>query len=358
MARTHVIFPYDGHPPVRSGDHEDTERAALARLAELVPDLQEAEGEDYETFWETALMALAAASLGPVTVMSHSKVAPEDTRVILGRVPNGKHAGMNDRWWEYYTGQPPLWPDAHQAAMADTYFLLDTFRDLAGRRMALAGFPSDDGGYDRWVSGIQVPTTNLFTAVRGMLSEGVRKMYLKVTIPKYMGMSLTFPPGADDRTIRGILAEALDYTPVHLEGYGDAVLLQEHVEMRKEYRCVVVDGQVVSGAGRVPQFTPFDRLADGAWDARVVDVAGSSDVIELSTEELAAYQYLAGQATERFAKEHGLVHYVLDLAMVGDDPVIVELNPTMNFGLYANDPERIVKAISEWVGGGSSRLRP
>jgi D-alanine-D-alanine ligase-like ATP-grasp enzyme len=50
---------------------------------------------------------------------------------------------------------------------------------------------------------------------------------------------------------------------VHLEGYGDCVVVQEFATVEREYRCIVIGGHVVSGAGVVAAHMALDRRTAG-----------------------------------------------------------------------------------------------
>ena len=57
-----------------------------------------------------------------------------------------------------------------------------------------------------------------------------------------------------------------------------------------------------------------------------------------------AFLCLDEAAAARFAR-CGLHHFILDLALVQGQPVVVEINPMLNWGWYANGVGQVLQAI-------------
>jgi hypothetical protein len=267
---------------------------------------------------------------------------------LLGRIPNRDAAFGN--WWAPYADQPPLFPDSEQLKSAGNYAFLPRFAALAGRAVLIAGIPSNGHApYDRWIGRPSSAPLSLPEALLSLHRAGHRAAFLKVIKPKYLTLPIPLPTDLTLDIAESLVRSALGYALVHLEGYGDVVLVQELATMEKEYRCIVINGTVVSGAGVIPSFTPLDRDSSGVWDRAVQHSAQLHKISSLSGPELSAYQLFAARATKTFTLGASLRHYVLDIAMINGRPGVVEINPLWNFGWYANSPALVLEAITKRV---------
>lgn len=153
---------------------------------------------------------------------------------------------------------------------------------------------------------------------------------------------------SDPEVIKDRLLDVMDWTYVRLAELEGSVIAQDKVVLEWEYRLFVVDGKVVSGAGCVEEFTPLDRVSDG-FDTRVRrdrgHMGGQPSTVEARPEivaELVAFG-------EDLAAGHGGT-LVIDVAVSRDQhsqpvPVVIELNPLPNAGLYASDPWAVARAL-------------
>jgi hypothetical protein len=145
----------------------------------------------------------------------------------------------------------------------------------------------------------------------------------------------------DPTVVAKRLMDAMDWDFVRLSELKDSVFAQDRLPLEYEYRLFVVDGEVISGAGCVEEFTPLDRRAtSGPFDVRVRRLRGHLDQGEPSTLktrlEIVSPLIRFGR---KVAKEHGGT-VVIDVAMDASTgkPVVIELNAMSNSGLYASDP--------------------
>lgn len=129
------------------------------------------------------------------------------------------------------------------------------------------------------------------------------------------------------------------------EGEPDAVLVQQRVRMRYEYRVQVIGGEPVCGAGCIERFTPADNRGN-RYDPRMEETRNSGR-IESHPDIARLYEAFAHEAAHAIRGEvEG--PYVMDLYL--DDagqPHVIELNPQSNSGLYALDMDALLTAIRD-----------
>nr|WP_274597244.1 ATP-grasp domain-containing protein [Microvirga tunisiensis] len=158
------------------------------------------------------------------------------------------------------------------------------------------------------------------------------------------------------------LPEEITWAAVH-RGAGISAI-QEFVEMEQEYRCFVVDGRVVSGAGAVVEYTPLNRTAgkDEIFDYVVRGRIGDRTPPEASI-VVSAYRDAAQEIVDEIlaADSDFPRHFVMDLFAAGSGGNsitigIVELNPLGRSGFFANDPHRIADALLTWLKSNPAEL--
>ncbi|RAZ30565.1 hypothetical protein [Microbacterium sp. SMR1] len=119
--------------------------------------------------------------------------------------------------------------------------------------------------------------------------------------------------------------------------------------MRSSARGIeVADGQVVTAAGCVEEFTPLDAIPEQPFDTRVRRDRGhlggtASQVID--EPEVVGRLLELGR---RAAEEHGGT-VMIDVALDANRqrPVVVELDGLPNSGLYATDPWLLARTLMD-----------
>lgn len=132
-----------------------------------------------------------------------------------------------------------------------------------------------------------------------------------------------------------------------ISGERDNVLVQEVNLMTHETRLFMADGEVVSGAACIEEHTPLDREEGQGILPPVFELGrngGERVRDEAAAERLVAFaREAAGMIV---AEEPELRNFVLDAAIGPDGvPVLIELNPLVDSGLYANDPVAVAEAL-------------
>lgn len=240
------------------------------------------------------------------------------------------------------------WSDAEMARRLGSV----TIQEQGGHHASdpLAGHPlvMEHGGRGIKVGGLNVDS--LEDDVIHWLAGRHRDHGVKTGIVKAMGHKngiWAIELDSDPQVVRERLLETMDWTFIRLEGAQNAVMAQDIIPMEFEYRLFIVDGQVVSSAGCVEEFTPLDRVDGQPFDTRVRRVRGHLG------------QYGPGEVEDRpditsrlldfgrkVASQYGGT-VVIDVAMnaATDSPVIVEMNSIPNSGLYASDPWLVTSAL-------------
>lgn len=228
------------------------------------------------------------------------------------------------------------------ASNADRYDLMRALRPYLGRDVE--SVDCDEGG--------------IGDAVRRMLArhpgDGVicKLMARSKTIPLARvdgdGMFETIDWDEDpEGTVRVPFSAGawLDWELCLLEDEPDAVLVQQRVRMRFEYRVQVIGGEPVCGAGCVERFTPADNRGE-RYDPRMEETRNSGH-IESHPLIAGLYEQYAHEVADAIRGEV-TGPYVMDL-FLGDDgwPHVVELNPQSNAGLYALDMDALLTAVGD-----------
>ena len=135
------------------------------------------------------------------------------------------------------------------------------------------------------------------------------------------------------------LVDHFEWTLIELAGRKDALLVQDFVEMKHEYRIFVVDGVPGAGAGCIEEFTPLNNEGK-AFDERTretrISPDGSGREVVARPDVVARYKAAAPGIVKDLIKGNPRMRtFVLDLCHVGDQVAVVEVNGVRNAGLYA-----------------------
>lgn len=132
---------------------------------------------------------------------------------------------------------------------------------------------------------------------------------------------------------------------VHAEDDPNALLIQQRVDMRYEYRMFMIDNQPVCGAGCIELNTPLDNMGT-CFDPQMQKRRNgqSKADVEVNRELVERYRQFAVKAGRQY-KYCGYGAYVLDLCLIDNEVSIVELNGMMNAGLYALNMSALTRAM-------------
>lgn len=182
-------------------------------------------------------------------------------------------------------------------------------------------------------------------ALQSLHDSGVRRGFVKT---RAKGTTSAFDMGEDrERLFRDMDPKSdWGWHLVQHEGARKAMIVQEGMEPRNEYRVMVVGRTPVGGAGCIVDHTPCDHEGR-AFDDRMEVVRDDRTTVR-NTALADRYAEFAFRFARDWADENGDdVAYALDLCLDARDGRIkaIEMNPMMNLGLYANDPTLIVSAM-------------
>jgi hypothetical protein len=258
-----------------------------------------------------------------------------------------------------------VWPLDGAEDRANRYFENPAFARPAGRAVALAwSYAADDDDMNERPDAL-VPVIQQLCRETGCTS-----VVLKIVNAPKIAPVLTMPvPDVEDAdAIKRRLFEFYEYSLLSIGGGRPRFLVQEAVDMRHEYRMVIVDGEPVCGAGCIEALTPLD--SDGqAFHFLVEDVRGKGVVTEQPA-LVALYVGAARVMAADLIANGAPPHFVLDLAWVPernangevDDAkgrvVMIEMNPCSAFGLYAMALPEFMRSIIELIGNRPMQTEP
>lgn len=281
-------------------------------------------GADFEHFVEmTARFDAALRAFGPENAVVINE--PETTTDPAG---DGFTFGPVSTWFG---------SDHHATGSTDTYWANPAFRELAGRRWELAGlYPEDPQAVD------------LIDVLQALFDAGVRDFVVKGTAPKTLLTKFTLT-GRPESLFSPDVPEEIYGATMHLEGNSRVFLVQERLPLAHEYRVFMAGDTPAAGAGCIEHFTPLDSRGD-AFDTRLEGTRGSGIITDdpALTERLVEYARTAGSALHRADPGLGYA-WVLDVAIntATNEPVVIELNPARNAGLYASNPHAWMEAVRD-----------
>lgn len=230
-----------------------------------------------------------------------------------------------------------VWPRLEEAQLAATYYTLSAFRRNAGRRTALCAIPMDEDECDNSVFDVVADWTR-----QAPLAAMIKVVYSS----KYGIVPANFPAKCTPRQALEVLFDALEFAVAHLEGLPGTLLLQDRIPMQHEYRIAVIDGRPVAGAGCIERFTPLNNTGV-RFDPQTEEIRNNGRIQE-NPELVDRYVEAAHRIAQEISDEQPCLRdYTLDLAVRPDgEIVVIELNPTLNFGLYAMDFSAVLEAVA------------
>lgn len=317
-------------PPLRfaAGDPRPAARReqAVVRAVEtaLGRPVETSAEVDYEDWMESSAILAAILAGGHAARIRLDRYLPPieisgtpSPDMVLGRVPLSARVFLS-------------LPDEVRAM---EYATSDVFRRHAGRRIAVCDVPGEGGRAER----------DLYEAITRWAGQPV---VVKQVQPA-KAWPLLFADVPADATAdwaRGWILDEVGYHFARFEGDRDALLVQDRVDMSCETRFFAVDGRIVSGAACIEAHTPIDREEVEGVTATVFERTRNEGYLfrDLSlARDLEAY----ASAVAQEAAQEGIGNVVIDVALgPGGKPLVVEMNPAINAGLYANDPAAIVEA--------------
>lgn len=214
-------------------------------------------------------------------------------------------------------------------SQADRYASNPNIRMLMHRHTRLSSVHGDD----------------IEQAFRALCDEGVSSFLVKFAHRSKRLPNLRITgndPGRLAQQVSGWLDESWD--SVNAEDDPNALLIQENVDMRYEYRVFMVGDEPACGAGNIGLMTPLDNTA--RFDPKMQRKRDDSTVENIESRPDLAEQYREfAVRAGRLLSHCGYGAYSLDLCLIGGEVSVVELNGMMNSGLFAADMNALTGAM-------------
>lgn len=242
-----------------------------------------------------------------------------------------------------------VWP-VPENRIAARYAQTDTFRRYAGRRVAVCDMPGEPAPRRAGAPDVPLSLVDALT-----LFEGRRAVVKQVLPIKAMGLKFLgeVRKGGAAKASREVFADD-PYHAVHYEGEPGALLVQDEVRMSFETRYFVVAGKPVSGAGCVETHTPLDRdpaLVRGVTHCLFEETRNNGRPVAAPQVGERLEAFVRRVAADMAAENPELTHLVIDAALNDrGEPIVVEMNPYQNSGLYANDPGAVFGPVLDRIG--------
>lgn len=299
-------------------------------------------GADYEDFWEDALRlatTLNACYDREITLTT------DDRALVLATREHRRFGPVSIN--EHLFGA-----HARDRFINDPVFLEHAGRSLIPAVLVLDGSPAEPGALNTDVDLVsycldRVPATAGETA----------RLVLKHTSAK-MGMwiiNLDHTMNTREK-ISEYLFDLLDFTALHVEGRPGKLVIQDYLDLTFEMRHFVVDGQLITSAGCIEEFTPFDAIGPtgevSPFDDRLRRLRGAlgqAHMLDPDDYAVTSQPDIAARMREhaaRIASQRGGT-FVIDTAInpATDDVVAIEFNDLPNSGLYAANAWAIAEAL-------------
>lgn len=223
----------------------------------------------------------------------------------------------------------------------DDYCVWETFQKYAGRITGIGGFCDRADG-----------DSTMEDVLTVIAESGAKAALLKRRKAKLPLLPVTLQSWTENPSVMDALDSDYGWSLIKDEGLSGVYLVQEVIPMRYEYRMFVINGELVTGAGCVEDFTPLDNEGE-AFDSRMRDDRSlhveCPSPIESRPDLLQKYLTFAEKVVKELAVEHPEHdRYVLDVATsTNGETVIVEFNGESNAGFYACNPMLITEALNK-----------
>lgn len=230
------------------------------------------------------------------------------------------------------------WPGsarlAHATALDIDWVSSTALRPFLRRVVTPAGFFSSPGRSD-----------DVYSLMAAEAVRGADRAFVKTTRKE---VATVVPVSLDADVNRETIFDALDWAPVRHEDTEGAFLFSPHVEMRHEYRLFLVDGEPVTGAGNIEEYTPLQADADRPFHPGTRRHRHLHEQVQIASDLVQRYVAFAREVGHSLLAEGSLPRVInIDVALGPDDePLVVEAHGgLLNTGLFATDPALFTRAV-------------
>ena len=246
------------------------------------------------------------------------------------------------------------WPTQDSILAGTFYFLNPAFYNHAGRDVAFTGTGvsfierTDTLIRPKYKQDVEC-LDHLASTIKNMAEKHGEELIIKnVTRLKYSTVKpYKFTNTQDIDAIKSQLMNYFEYDLFYIDGRMPIYLIQEKIDIRHEYRMVIIDGKPVAGAGCVENLCPhynngelFHPLTE---TYRRDGMAVNSHI--LVDRYIRQAEKVAADLTNMDPHSADII---LDFGLdKNDNIVLIEANPIANFGLYAMNYYSVFNKILE-----------
>jgi len=167
------------------------------------------------------------------------------------------------------------------------------------------------------------------------------KFFIK-TIHKDWSWIIELQPNQSEKDIYLMFLNKFEYQWIErINNVKDCILIQEFAEIYYEYRFIIINNKIITGAACIEEFTPLNNK-ELKFDIQLR--RDRLKVSEIEENKLIVLKYL--NFAEKIVKKIDFNHYTLDVAFINGEVGIIEVNPYLNVGYYASNLKLIMKEIS------------
>lgn len=290
---------------------------------------------DYEDFWEDAVR-ISAAHQACVDAGIFARVSTDWAELTVATADQRR------------LGPVAVTEQTFGHHARDTQLLDPVFLAHAGRAITPVTLNFEDSPHTS-------TEPDLVQTLYDAAQRGVERMVLKSTTAKAGVWLIELNVDQDQRDIADEVLELLGWSAIRAEGLPGQLVLQDYVPMTWEMRHFIVDGELITSAGCIEEFTPLNAVT--STDDGQPTVTRHSDLLRehrgtlgrAGTDEVIC-RPLRAAVMRKFAAQVGREHggtIVIDTAInaATGQPLVVEFNDLPNSGLYACDVWALYRAL-------------
>lgn len=235
------------------------------------------------------------------------------------------------------------WPVANNC-MANHYPELKSFRDNAGRKVRLADMPGEPNPATRHSTFQNMPSSTALGFAMAQFAE--EECFIKQVYPAKKLPLIKITPEEDIRENESLFFDEVGFHFSRFEGDRASLLVQEKVTMTHETRFFIVGTKVACGAACIEANTPQVNNI-GSYLLPNFETQRNSGVQQTDfMARMILHDFAISMAYQISQEAPQMRNYVLDLALGCDQkPLIIELNPIAQSGLYGVSAELLFDAI-------------
>ena len=226
-------------------------------------------------------------------------------------------------------------PTINDIQKAESYFKFNTFFKYANRKCYIGSFREDNQNWRKVLN--KLPDGNYIVKTCSQKYLPLFIYEVKDGVGKFKDF-LNIYGYSNEKEMHTDIISQIGYAGIHMEGEKYGLLIQEYTKMNYEYRFIVKNQEIISGAGCVEEFTPLDRRSPNICDYQIrKNRLLGTDIIEDKEKVHIMHRYAQDVVNALKIEDDKFTNYIVDIALnENNEPLLVEINPFLNYGFYAN----------------------